>query len=169
MKRLLTSFFGRGALPLAPGSWGSLPPTIIFVLMCHLGASALSISLVMAALALVGSVICIRFSPAVIAVTGKNAPGEIVADEVAGQAITFLAVGFCAIETFSTKQIWGTAILGFLLYRAFDAVKPWPIHKLEKLPAGWGILADDLMAAVFLARVLLICYRFWISGHGFST
>ena len=104
-----------------------------------------------------------------IAVTGKTDPGEIVADEIAGQAITFLAVGFCAIETFSTKQIWGTAILGFLLYRAFDAVKPWPIHKLEKLPAGWGILADDLMAAVFAAIVLLICYRFWISGHGFST
>lgn len=166
MKRLLTSFFGLGRLPLAPGSWGSLPPTIIFFLMCRLGASALSISLVMAALALVGSFICIRCSPAVIALTGKTDPGEIVADEIAGQAITFLAAGFCAIETFTTKQIWGIAILGFLLYRAFDAVKPWPIHKLEKLPAGWGILADDLMASVYAAIALQICIRLWLCGSG---
>ena len=164
MKRLLTSCFGLGWLPFAPGSWGSLPPTIIFVLMCHLGAPALLRSFVMTALALVGCAICIRFAPAVIAATGKTDPGEIVADEIAGQSVTFLTVGFLAIETFSTKQIWGTAVLGFLLYRAFDAVKPWPIHKLEKLPAGWGILADDLMASVYAAIALQICIRLWIAG-----
>jgi phosphatidylglycerophosphatase A len=164
MKRLLTSFFGLGWLPLATGSWGSLPPTIIFVLMCHLGASALSISLVMTALALVGCAICVRFAPAVIAATGKTDPREIVADEIAGQAVTFLTVGFFAIEAYSTKQIWCTAALGFLLFRAFDAVKPWPIRKLEKLPAGWGILADDLMASVYAAVALQICIRLWIAG-----
>jgi len=141
--------------------------------MCHLGAPAISISFVMAALALVGCAICIKFAPAVIVATGKTDPGEIVADEIAGQAVTFLAVGFLvsakrfaeaglAIETFSTKQILGTAALGFLLYRAFDAVKPWPIHKLEKLPAGWGILADDLMAGVYAAVALQVCIRLWI-------
>jgi phosphatidylglycerophosphatase A len=118
----------------------------------------------MTALALVGSAICIRFAPAVIAATGKTDPGEVVADEIAGQSVTFLTVGFLAIETFSTKQIWGTAALGFLLYRAFDAVKPWPIHKLEKLPAGWGILADDLMASVYAAIALQVCIRLWIAG-----
>ena len=174
MKRLLTSCFGLGWLPLAPGSWGSLPPTIIFALMGVLWhglparensakmAEPLSISIVMAALVLAGSVICVRFAPAVIAATGENDPGEIVADEIAGQSATFLTIGFLAIETFSTRQILGTAVLGFLLFRALDTIKPWPIRKLEKLPEGWGILADDLMAGVYAGIILLLCLRLWI-------
>ena len=164
MKRLLASCFGLGWLPLAPGSWGSLPPTIIFTLICYFGTSTISLSIIMAALVLAGSIVCVKFAPAVITMTGKNDPGEIVADEIAGQSVTFLTVGFLAIETFSTKQILGIAALGFLLYRAFDAVKPWPIHKLEKLPAGWGILADDLMASVYAAIALQVCIRLWIAG-----
>ncbi|HEW78778.1 MAG TPA: phosphatidylglycerophosphatase A, partial [Phycisphaerales bacterium] len=63
MKRLLASCFGLGRLPIAPGTWGSLPPTIVFVLLCYLGLSAGSISIVMAGLALVGSVVCVKFAP----------------------------------------------------------------------------------------------------------
>jgi len=159
MKRLLTSCFGLGWLPVAPGTWGSLPPTIIFALMCHLGISTLVISAVLAALAVAGSVVCVRFAPAIIAATGKTDPREVVADEFAGQAVTFLATGFLVTETFSTKQIWITAVLGFLLFRVLDISKPWPIRKFEKLPKGWGILADDLIAAVYAAICLLICVR----------
>ncbi len=163
MKRLLTSCFGLGWLPLAPGSWGSLLPTFIFGLMALLGAPAVSISVVMAALVVFGSVVCIKFSPAVIALTGKSDPSEVVADEVAGQALTFLAVPLF-MTTFSFKQLCAVTILGYLLYRAFDSVKPWPIHKLEKLPEGWGILADDLMAAVYAAVALAVCIKLWIAG-----
>jgi len=46
----------------------------------------------------------------------------------------------------------------------FDIVKPWPIRKLEKLPKGWGILADDLLAGVFAAIVLLIVIFLWMGG-----
>ncbi|HEW78780.1 MAG TPA: hypothetical protein ENH34_02280 [Phycisphaerales bacterium] len=70
MKRLLASCFGLGRLPIAPGTWGSLPPAIVFVLLCYLGLSAGSISIVMAGLALVGSVVCVKFAPAAIAATG---------------------------------------------------------------------------------------------------
>jgi len=163
MKRLLTSCFGLGWLPLAPGSWGSLPPTIIFGLLCYVHTPALLISIVMAALALYGSIICIKFVPAVIAETGKNDPKEVVADEIAGQAITYLATPiFLAVGTASVKQVVVTTILGFLLFRAFDSIKPWPIRKLEKLPRGWGILADDLMASAYAAIVLQICVKWWI-------
>jgi len=163
MKRLLVSCFGLGWLPLAPGSWGSLPPTIIFTVMCYFGTSAISLSIIMAALALAGSIVCVRFASAVIAATGKNDPGEIVADEIAGQSMTFLATGFLAIDTFSTRQILATSVLGFLLFRALDTIKLWPIRKLEKLPAGWGILTDDLMAGVYAAIALLVCLKLW--GH----
>lgn len=164
MKRLLASCFGLGWLPVAPGTWGSLPPTIIFALMRHSGASALLISFVMAALALGGCAICIKFTPAVIAATGKTDPREVVADELAGQALTFLAIAFLTIGAVSARQIWVITVLGFGLFRLFDIAKPWPIRKLEKLPKGWGVLADDLMASVYAAVVLAFCVRLWIIG-----
>ena len=158
MKRLLASCFGLGWLPVAPGTWGSLPPVIVFALMCHFGASVVSISIVMAALVLAGSVICVKCAPASIAAIGKADPGEVVADEFAGQALTFLPISVVA-----AGQTWVVALLGFLLFRLFDITKPWPIRKLEKLPAGWGILLDDLLAGLYAAIVLLIGGRLWLS------
>ncbi|MFH1884443.1 MAG: phosphatidylglycerophosphatase A [Planctomycetota bacterium] len=164
MKRCLTSCFGLGRLPLAPGTWGSLPPTIIFGLMWQFRLSGPSISIVMAALALAGSIVCVKFAPAAIAATGKNDPGEVVADELAGQAVTFLAIPFFIPVILTTGQICIITSGGFLLFRLFDIVKLWPIRKLEKLPKGWGILADDLLAGVYAAIVLLIVIFLWMGG-----
>jgi len=161
MKGLLTSCFGLGYLPLAPGTWGSLPPAIAFAIICRFSPSAQSI--VLAILALFGCVVCVMFAPAVIAQTGKADPGQVVADEFAGQAITFLAAVFFNTQVFSTGQIWLTTLAGFLLFRVFDIVKPWPCRLLERLPQGWGILADDLMAGVYAAISLAICLRLWIA------
>ena len=149
-----------GWLPLAPGTWGSLPPVIIFGLMCYFGASPALITNVMAALVLAGSVVCVQFAPAAIAATGKNDPREVVADEFAGQAVPFLFSPFLAMGSATDRQILITAFFGFVLFRLFDISKPWPISKLEKYPAGWGILADDLLAGVFAWIVLQICIRF---------
>jgi len=164
MERLLTSCFGLGWLPVAPGTWGSLPSALLFVLICHFSTSALLISIAMAALALAGSVVCVKFAPAAIAATGEVDPREVVADEFAGQAVTFLAIPFLAIGTVLVSQIWATAVLGFLLFRLFDIVKPWPIRKLGELPRGWGILLDDLLAGVYAGIALLVCFRLWIAG-----
>jgi phosphatidylglycerophosphatase A len=162
MKRLLTSCFGLGRLPVAPGTWGSLPPAVIFGLMWQFGAPALSVSILMALLAAVGSVICVKLAPAAIAATGKNDPREVVADELAGQAITFVAVPLVLSGAVTGSQIWMITGAGFVLFRLFDITKLWPIRKLEKLPQGWGILADDLLAGVYAAIGLFICIRFWI-------
>jgi len=164
MKRLLTSCFGLGRLPVAPGTWGSLPPTIIFGLMSQMQAPAVIISIVMAAITIAGSIICVRFTPAAIAATGESDPREVVADELAGQAVTFLVSPLVAISAVSSRDIWVAAVLGFFLFRLFDIAKPWPIRKLEKLPKGWGVLADDLLAGVFAAIVLQIIIRLWIGG-----
>ena len=156
---MLTSCFGLGRLPIAPGTWGSLPPVIIFGLMSWFGASPAMITNVMAALVLAGSFVCVQFAPAAIAATSKNDPGEVVADEFAGQAVTFLFSPFLGMGSATGRQILITAFLGFVLFRLFDIFKPWPIRKLEKYPAGWGILADDLLAGVFAWIVLQICIR----------
>jgi phosphatidylglycerophosphatase A len=162
IKRMLTSCFGLGRLPFAPGTWGSLPPVIIFGLMSCFGASPAMITNVMAALVLAGGFVCVQFAPAAIAATGKNDPREVVADEFAGQAVTFLFSPFLGMGQATPLQIYITAFTGFVLFRLFDISKPWPIRKLEKYPAGWGILADDLLAGVFAWIVLQIFIRFLI-------
>jgi len=163
MNRLIASCFGLGRLPVAPGTWGSLPPTIIFALCWQFGAPAVSITVLMAVLAVAGSVLCVKFAPATIAATGKDDPREVVADEFAGQAVTFLAIPLIIGQAFTSGQVWAIAGIGFLLFRIFDIAKPWPIRKLEKFPQGWGVLADDLLAGVYAAIVLLICTKMWIA------
>ena len=159
---MLTSCFGLGRLPLAPGTWGSLPPVIIFALCSWFGASPALITNVMAALVLAGGFVCVQYAPAAIAATGKNDPREVVADEFAGQAVVFLLSPFLAMGSATGRQIFITAFTGFVLFRLFDISKPWPIRRLEKYPAGWGILADDLLAGVFALIVLQIFIRFLI-------
>lgn len=156
MKRLFTSCFGLGLLPLCPGTWGSLPPAGLFLLLAFLGAPAEWISIIMLVWAVAASVICVAYSPAVIVTTGKQDPREIVIDELAGQCVVFVpAVMFTEL---SPLLIAG---FGFALFRLFDIAKPFPIKKLEKLPAGWGILADDLLAGIYAAAVLLFISRFF--------
>ncbi|GAF69360.1 unnamed protein product [marine sediment metagenome] len=118
----------------------------------------------MAVLAIAGSIICVKFAPAAIAATGNTDPREVVADELAGQAVTFLAAPLLSPEILLIRQIWIITAGGFLLFRLFDIVKPCPIRRLEKLPEGWGVLADDLLAGVYAAIVLQIIIRLWIGG-----
>jgi phosphatidylglycerophosphatase A len=155
MKKLFASCFGLGQLPLAPGTWGSLPPVIIFALFCYFEVSTLLLSIVMAVLTLVGSIVCVKFAPAVIADTGDSDPAQLVADEFAGQALTLIAV--LAVHP---QDAFFAAALAFLLFRIFDILKPWPVYKFEVLPAGWGILADDLAAGIYASVAFNICVLF---------
>jgi phosphatidylglycerophosphatase A len=152
MGRLLTSCFGLGWLPVAPGTFGSLPPVLLFILMYHFSLPATTIAIVMMILALIGSVICIKFASAAIVATGESDPREIVADEFAGQAAT---LSLTATATFS--NIWVAGLLGFLLFRFFDILKPWPIREIEKAPGWRGILTDDLFAAMYAGITSQVC------------
>lgn len=162
-KRLITSCFGLGWLPVAPGTWGSLPPAVVFGLMAQFHAPAVAIAIVMAALIVVASVACVICVPAVATIVGKTDPGEVVIDEVAGQAVAFLAVPWLLPAEASSTQFWLVAGVGFLLFRVIDITKPWPIKKLEAFPAGWGVLADDLLAGVFAAAILAVGVRVWMT------
>jgi phosphatidylglycerophosphatase A len=155
MKKLLTSCFGLGFLPFAPGTWGSVPAVLIFAVLSMLDLQPTLISIIMVGIVAAASAVCVLMSPEVIRSTGKKDPSQIVADEVAGQAITFLV-----IFPTSTYQILICSVIGFVAFRFFDILKPFPCKKLENLPSGWGILADDLMAGVYAAIVLQICIKF---------
>ena len=132
---------------MAPGSWGSLPPALVFGLLMYAGAPA-SATAVMAVMLVVGCAACVLYAPASIAAKGDEDPGEVVMDEFAAQALTFLILPLVAARGLCGWECVVLAGVGFLAFRAVDIAKPWPIRKLERLPAGWGILADDLAAGV---------------------
>lgn len=151
-------------MPIAPGTWGSLPPMVILGVMGHLGMTPLGVAIVMGVLLIWGSFVCVALAPAAMAATGNKDPGEVVADELAGQAVCFLAVPFMAVQSMTAVQIWMIAVSGFLLFRVFDIIKPWPANRLEGLPNGWGILADDLMAGLYAGLCLWVTVQLWISA-----
>ena len=78
-------------------------------------------------------------------------PGHVVIDEVAGQWIALI---------YSRVNL-SHLLAGFLFFRLFDIVKPWPARQLESLPAGWGIMLDDVAAGVY-ALLLMLALQHWI-------
>lgn len=151
IKRLLTSCLGLGWMPIAPGTWGSIPPVVLFVALNIFNVPVVITAILLFVLVTDFSTFCVMFSPASIEATGRKDPGEVVADEVAGQSLVFLIVSFVSFENF---YIAGLA--GFLCFRFFDITKIWPACALEKLPAGWGILLDDLAAGIYAGLVMLV-------------
>jgi phosphatidylglycerophosphatase A len=162
MKRLLTSCFGLGWLPLAPGTWGSLPPAIAFGLAFYFGSTCKQAFLLELLFFIAGSIVCLKFSDAAVAATGKADPNEVVADEIAGQSLTFMIFTLVINAPSVLNQIVTITALGFFLFRLFDTIKPWPSYRLEELHGGWGILADDLMAGLYAGICLTIFAKIWI-------
>jgi phosphatidylglycerophosphatase A len=155
---LLTTCFGLGKLPFCPGTWGSLPPVVMYQVLGYVPGEMFPTAtpIVMAIFLVVFSWICIHYAPAMIEATGKKDPQMVVADEVAGQAVTMLIIALL----WPDNNVCNTMALGFFLFRLFDILKPWPCKRLEKLPAGIGILADDLMAGVYGGIVAAILINF---------
>ena len=87
---------------------------------------------------------------------GIEDPHPVVLDEVAGQWLTLAVVALASSRQPGLREL-GVA---FLLFRVFDVLKPWPIRRLERLPGGWGIVADDLAAGVAAGVVQLAILRF---------
>lgn len=141
--RVLSTFFGLGLSPVLPGTIASAAATLLFVFALHGLAGPLYAALVVG-LFFAG----VAVSKAAADALGQPDPGRIVIDEVCGQlvALAFLPAG------------WLPAGLAFALFRVFDIIKPWPIRRLERLPGGWGIMADDVgagLVAAALARLAL--------------
>jgi len=130
--------FGSGLMPKAPGTFGTLVAIPLYFLISYLDLWLyLLITLVVT---IAGVYICNYTSKAL----GVHDHSGIVIDEIAGYFITMIAVPFD----------WVWIVLGFLLFRFFDVLKPWPISWLDKnLQGGTGIMLDDVLAGFFA----LIC------------
>lgn len=154
MREPLLTAFGLGKLPRAPGTWGSLPVAVLFAFLMLFTSNWLtSVSLLI--LLLGASAVTICFGRWAAEHWGRPDPQAVVSDEVAGQSLVFLCLpwGDRILDDRPVVFI-AIAILGFILFRLFDILKPPPIHILEQLKNGWGVLMDDLLAAL-MAGVLL--------------
>jgi phosphatidylglycerophosphatase A len=136
-----------GHVPIAPGTFGSLPGLLI----C-LGMSGMNLGYaILFALILTGVAIVIA-QQAKKLIGGKD-PSSIVIDEIAGMTVTLLGI---SLTPFSL-------VLGFLVFRALDILKPFPIRFLDReVPGGAGIVLDDVMAGVY--GNLLIRIVLWVTA-----
>lgn len=149
MRKLLVSVGGLGYLPLAPGSWGTLAGVAIF-LLAGLSASRLITAVVLLGGAGLFSVLTVALGPWACKFYGTEDPGRVVTDEVAGYLLTALLLPI------DGANLYYSAICAFFVFRLLDTIKPPPARQFEKLPAGWGILLDDLAAGLY-ANLLSQC------------
>jgi phosphatidylglycerophosphatase A len=145
IKKIIASGFFLGYIPIAPATFACSISIIIWYFL-------LSYKLVYIILALVLFILGIVFSNSLTEIWGKD-PSKIVIDEYA----TLL------LPLYFTPQRILPLALTFLLFRFFDIVKPPPLRKLENLPGGWGIMLDDLGAAIYTTVLILIVRMFGIN------
>lgn len=157
----IATVFGLGDRLPAPGTTaGSLPAALIWVATAWaIGGSPWLFTLT-TALTILAIIAGIWAADAEILRRKAGDPGPVVVDEVAGQWLTYsCALPMWAMSDFS--ELLTFAAGGFFLFRLFDVVKPWPVNRLERLPGGFGVMADDL-AAGLLAGLLLALGRPWL-------
>ena len=123
-----------GLAPVAPGTWGSAAGVCLLLLVRLTGNAGFE-ALLLAVVLAVG----VWAATAAERHYGRTDPGAIVIDEIAGMliALFWIPVG------------WPGLLVGFLAFRAFDIVKPFPARTAERLPAGWGVMADDVVAGLY--------------------
>lgn len=141
---LLSFGFGSGLIPVAPGTFGTLIAVPIYLLLAQFG---LLWYLVFTAGGFIAGIwLCGRTSRAL----GEHDHGAIVWDEIVGFLVTMVAVPFA----------WQWILLGFVLFRLFDIVKPWPIGLVDsRMRGGLGIMFDDLLAGLYALACLQIAAR----------
>ena len=149
----IATFFGVGQGRPGPGSWGSAAAVLLWWLLTRWIHPSAQIA---ACVALASLVIAVGIPAAtrVARETNLHDPQFVVIDEVAGQLITLIAVPLS----------WKTLLAGFILFRAFDIVKPPPVRQLERLPEGPGIVLDDVGAGLYALIVMQVLLHFGILG-----
>ena len=146
---LVATFFGIGRLKPGPGTWGSLATVLLWWFLSGWIATQWQILFVICFAALAVA-LGIPAATAVSRAYAQKDPQVVVIDEVAGQLIALIAV----------PVSWKSMLLGFILFRGFDIVKPPPVRQLEHLPEGSGIVLDDVAAGVYALAIMQLLLHF---------
>lgn len=149
---LVATFFGAGRMKPGPGTWGAAGAVVTWALIARVlpGEALMPGAIVYAALA---TAIGIPAATIVARANGRKDPQTVVIDEVAGQMVALIGAPLG----------WKPFLAAFILFRAFDILKPPPVRQLERLPEGTGIVVDDLGAGVYALAVMQVLLHFgWL-------
>jgi phosphatidylglycerophosphatase A len=148
---MIATFFGVGHLQPGSGTWAA---AITAIAWWAIGRTISSTWLVPVSVLVALAITLIGIAPSTVVAreSGRKDPGFVVIDEVAGQMIAMIAL----------PLNWKYLLASFILFRSFDIVKPFPLRRLELLPAGTGIMMDDVGAGLY-ALVLLQAWRHFLA------
>jgi phosphatidylglycerophosphatase A len=143
---LMIATFGYvGFAPVAPGTVGSFAALALYAAVRWADSSLVEVTAI--AVVFVAGVWSATNTEKILGITD---PGPVVIDEVLGMLITLAGLPLG----------WGGIAAGFVLFRLFDVIKPYPAGRLESAPGGWGIMLDDAMAGVY-AHLALRVLAWW--------
>lgn len=151
----VATFGGSGLFPVASGTVGAAACLVLYAAAVALGAPAPALVVIQiagsAVLFAAGVWACSETEP----IYGKDG-GEMVVDEALGMLISVALIA----------PTVPNLIAAFLLFRAFDIVKPWPAGRCERIPKGWGVMLDDVVAGVYANLVLRAGIGAWAALRG---
>ena len=148
-RKMSVTVLGLGYLPVAPGTWGSAGAALVYLALRQAPLWVATGGLVL--LTLLSLVVGVKICPWAENHYGAKDPSAFVLDEAAGYWLGCLL--------FWWHSPLASAIAVFVAFRIFDVLKPFPVSRLEELPAGWGVMLDDLCAAVYSALLLWpVCF-----------
>ena len=148
----VATFFGAGLGKPGPGTWGSVAAVLLWAVWAHFAHPAPH-ALLIVLLAAIAAAIALGVPAASIVEreAGRTDPGFVVIDEVIGQ---WIALVLSPVD-------WRHGLIAIALFRLFDITKPFPVRRFERLPAGWGIVFDDVAAGLY-ALVVALLVRHWM-------
>ena len=142
----------------APGTWGSAAGLLWVTAFFWLPRLGLGATLVLCALS---GYLAVAFCGESEIRLRKHDPGEVILDEFVAMPLCFL--GWRSLVT--VWPAWLVLLAGFALFRFFDIAKPLGIHRLQRLPGGWGVVIDDTAAALAACATLHLAGAMWLAMH----
>jgi phosphatidylglycerophosphatase A len=159
----LAQGFGVGRIPFAPGTFGSLLGVLWFAILLS------TQNMWTFAGAMVGGVIAsVWICGRAEAILKQRDPGSIVLDEICAVPICFVPwllsewsrhAKWPPLESFFGANTWYIVVILFVLFRVFDILKPPPVRQSQGLPGGWGVVTDDVLAALYVCALSLIVFH----------
>ncbi len=147
----ISTFFGVGYLKPGPGTWASIAAVLLWAAAAWgLHLSQLSLNILLAAGIVLAVTVGVPAATVAAREAGREDPGFVVIDEVAGQWIALLGC----------PRDWPHALIALALFRLLDITKPPPARQLEQLPGGWGIVFDDVAAGLYAVAIAALV-RIW--------
>jgi phosphatidylglycerophosphatase A len=146
----MATLFGLGKFPIMPGTLGSFMGLLFHIILIqHLPVLPMTFTLI--TIILLAIVICDMAEKAI----GEKDPSRVILDEFVAMPICFLGIKHFVPATVAMWKIW---VLGFVIFRIFDILKPLGIKKSQDLSGGIGIVVDDVIAAAYTnVTTILIC------------